>query len=730
MQFTDERPLDDGNEGDLNINEDHSPNACIELFNDARHLPDSNRLEEGSYTEQLGRVKQILNQTNFKPDPSPVQNIRTRFDIMTREGQTLGLEFQHGKHEDWPLSWKFCGIDDSDQFNVSYPFNLIDMLESGFSSLKRRTVIIIPGYMTLDYVDWMHELNKTWLEVADINLIMVTWKSANQGSYESATSNTPFIARQIIILLHYLRQLEGGGLQLMDDRFLDDLHLIGHSCGAHIAGFVGKDLAGRLGRISGLDPAGPRFDAFEMGYQLHMKDAKLVDIYHSNMGILDKLSAACSICLDKWMDRVSSWSMDWVCSFASNVAVEADPTKPGSWFGINFTLGHIDYIMNNGHKQPLCNDRAHICDHSLVTKFLRDSLLYESHLLPDTRSMWRPLAFRARSHGDFLRGSSFKDHPGCNWITRDPSQELINDPNLNLDECSIPVDFITSPSDFRTQLVRDHKLDFGSIGTKVFLDTADQIPIVGDHFVIKLKMQTQQGENDETAECSLDTFQVSVKLQFNGDGGEARTSTIKTHTQFAPFTSDHPGDQVWLIPFQYQSPDSSSQHLMEIDWEDMINRGQDNHKWPTYASIFPRNFSILIEQSQSQSNHNTKHEQQILRTDKSGADDNDNHKHTTIKPTTSVTEEPNIYACRRLNFEYVGLQPLWLAQRRLFAQYELKILESPEDNCDLDSYQQRQKETYNQSIVINKLADFESSKQGLSLEVGKQLSFELKRIWI
>ena len=44
---------------------------------------------------------------------------------------------------------------------------------------------------------------------------------------------------------------------------LDNVHLIGHSLGSHIAGYVGKNLTGSIGRITGLDPAEPYFQGIE-----------------------------------------------------------------------------------------------------------------------------------------------------------------------------------------------------------------------------------------------------------------------------------------------------------------------------------------------------------------------------------------------------------------------------------------------------------------------------------
>ena len=58
-----------------------------------------------------------------------------------------------------------------------------------------------------------------------------------------------------------------------------DVHCIGHSLGAHTCGFVGK--YSKLGRISGLDPAGAEF--YLTHQRLAKKDALFVDVIHSSI---------------------------------------------------------------------------------------------------------------------------------------------------------------------------------------------------------------------------------------------------------------------------------------------------------------------------------------------------------------------------------------------------------------------------------------------------------------
>lgn len=60
-----------------------------------------------------------------------------------------------------------------------------------------------------------------------------------------------------------------------------DVHMIGHSLGAHTAGYAGERIAG-LGRITGLDPAEPYFQGMPSFVRLDPTDAKLVDVIHTD----------------------------------------------------------------------------------------------------------------------------------------------------------------------------------------------------------------------------------------------------------------------------------------------------------------------------------------------------------------------------------------------------------------------------------------------------------------
>ena len=55
-------------------------------------------------------------------------------------------------------------------------------------------------------------------------------------------ANTRVVGMQVKLLIDLL---------VMEGMDLPRVHLIGHSLGAHVAGYAGRDLGGKIGRISG-----------------------------------------------------------------------------------------------------------------------------------------------------------------------------------------------------------------------------------------------------------------------------------------------------------------------------------------------------------------------------------------------------------------------------------------------------------------------------------------------
>ncbi|KAL4097871.1 hypothetical protein QTP88_022574 [Uroleucon formosanum] len=76
-----------------------------------------------------------------------------------------------------------------------------------------------------------------------------------------------------------------------------DIHLIGHSLGAHVMGSCGSNFkTGIIGRITGLDPARPGFEFIPFQKErLSKDDAEFVDVIHTaggTLGIMDSLGHA------------------------------------------------------------------------------------------------------------------------------------------------------------------------------------------------------------------------------------------------------------------------------------------------------------------------------------------------------------------------------------------------------------------------------------------------------
>ncbi|VVC96295.1 unnamed protein product [Leptidea sinapis] len=92
-----------------------------------------------------------------------------------------------------------------------------------------------------------------------------------------------------------------------------DVHIIGHSLGAHTAGYAGERIRD-LGRITGLDPAEPYFQGMPTNVRLDPTDAQLVDVIHTDGKSIFLLG-----------------------------------------YGMSQPVGHLDFYPNNGKEQPGCD---------------------------------------------------------------------------------------------------------------------------------------------------------------------------------------------------------------------------------------------------------------------------------------------------------------------------------------------------------------------------------------
>ncbi|XP_058681263.1 lipase member I isoform X2 [Ammospiza caudacuta] len=147
---------------------------------------------------------------------------------------------------------------------------------SEYLNTTKKIVFVIHGYRpTGSPPAWLGDMKRLLLSSEDMNLIIVDWnRGATTVIYRIAVKNCRKVAE---ILKNYIDQMLVGGASL------DSLYLIGVSLGAHIAGFVGQKYKGKLGRITGLDPAGPSFTGEPPDHRLDPTDAQFVDVIHSDI---------------------------------------------------------------------------------------------------------------------------------------------------------------------------------------------------------------------------------------------------------------------------------------------------------------------------------------------------------------------------------------------------------------------------------------------------------------
>ncbi|KAK5608872.1 Phospholipase A1 member A [Crenichthys baileyi] len=275
-----------------------------------------------------------------------------------------------------------------DQNSLSKPIS--------FFNTSRPTKVIVHGYRALGRKpSWLMDLAQALLRAQDINIVVVDWIYGASFAYNLVVENYKEVALQISVLINQLQQpkqtydrsqdateareihariSEENGVTLtfrapkMDPNMtlgasptkhgckLESFHFIGVSLGAHVAGFVGTLFEGKIGRITGLDPAGPMFKGADTYDRLDPTDALFVEAIHTD----------------------------------------------SDYFGISIPVGHVDFFLNGGMDQTGC---AHsrfasmygyvICDH------MRALHVYMSALNGTCQLLGIPCS----SYEDFLQGS-------------------------------------------------------------------------------------------------------------------------------------------------------------------------------------------------------------------------------------------------------------------------------------------------------------------------------------
>ncbi|XP_037381131.1 lipase member H [Talpa occidentalis] len=152
---------------------------------------------------------------------------------------------------------------------------IVNSVNLGNLNVAKKTTFVIHGFRPTGSAPvWMEALVQGLLSVEDMNVVVVDWnRGATTVIYSSATGKTKKVAT---VLKDFIDRM------LVEGASLDNIYMIGVSLGAHIAGFVGKMFDGQLGRITGLDPAGPSYNGKPPEERLDSRDAQFVDVIHSD----------------------------------------------------------------------------------------------------------------------------------------------------------------------------------------------------------------------------------------------------------------------------------------------------------------------------------------------------------------------------------------------------------------------------------------------------------------
>ncbi|KAM5132704.1 pancreatic lipase-related protein 2-like [Mantella aurantiaca] len=253
-----------------------------------------------------------------------------------------------------------------DQYQIISALNVTTVSGTNFKS-SRKSIFIVHGFLSKGDDKWLVEMCKNFLNLSDVNCFCVDWNGGSVALYTQASNNVRVVGAEIAYFLHFL--------ETSFDYDMSDVHLIGHSLGSHVVGEAGKRQMG-IGRISGLDPAGPYFEHTPPEVRLDRTDAVFVDAIHTDGS-----------------------------SIISHLGFGG--------YGMMETCGNVDFYPNGGKRMPGCEKisprkgdldeildglvETALCNHVMSVQYFSKSILSPDGFL----------GYSASSYEAFQKGSGF-----------------------------------------------------------------------------------------------------------------------------------------------------------------------------------------------------------------------------------------------------------------------------------------------------------------------------------
>ncbi|CAH2239519.1 pancreatic triacylglycerol lipase-like [Pararge aegeria] len=150
---------------------------------------------------------------------------------------------------------------------------------------NRQTKVIVHGWNSSGGSSVNSMIRDAYLAAGDFNVIVVDWSGAASGVYTTSVRAVPDVGRHLANFITFLFRTSGGNW--------NNIHLIGHSLGAHIVGNAGRAAPSRPVRVTGMDPAGPQWGGNSNA--LNRNSGVFVESIHTDggiLGIMDPISDA------------------------------------------------------------------------------------------------------------------------------------------------------------------------------------------------------------------------------------------------------------------------------------------------------------------------------------------------------------------------------------------------------------------------------------------------------
>ncbi|XP_073962145.1 phospholipase A1-like [Choristoneura fumiferana] len=165
--------------------------------------------------------------------------------------------------------------------NTQTAIDELDLIEA-----TQTVAIVIHGRNDASFSDFTNTLVNSFIySDKSVAVIVVDWSLVANLDYTTLFNSVPFVADDIISLISRMVTEIKINTQLV--------HIVGFDIGAHIAGIVSRDPRARVKKITGLSPAGEKWDANSR--RLRATDADYVEVVHSDylgvraLGIADQI---------------------------------------------------------------------------------------------------------------------------------------------------------------------------------------------------------------------------------------------------------------------------------------------------------------------------------------------------------------------------------------------------------------------------------------------------------